>query len=181
MKPIPKKGWFSTMSDSTKKLLASSLRELMHKRPLSRITVGDICELCDMNRKSFYYHFHDKFELVTWIFTHELNEALAENPRDDQLSVLCSCLHNHAIFYRTALQQLEQNPLCMCMDDALRPMLAARMTPGIEEIDPLALDLCVHAVRSILIRWVQGGCMQSAADFTRTLYHACAQLSRIPA
>ena len=40
------------MADSTKKLLAASLRTLMHKRPLSRITVGDICELSEMNRKS---------------------------------------------------------------------------------------------------------------------------------
>ena len=38
------------MSDSTKMLLAKSLRELMAKRTLSRITISDICGLCEMNR-----------------------------------------------------------------------------------------------------------------------------------
>ena len=43
----------------TKKVLAYALKSLMASRPLSKITVGDICEACDMNRKSFYYHFRD--------------------------------------------------------------------------------------------------------------------------
>ena len=51
----------------TKKVLAYALKSLMASRPLSKITVGDICEACDMNRKSFYYHFRDKYDLVNWI------------------------------------------------------------------------------------------------------------------
>ena len=169
------------MSDSTKKLLARSLCDLMHKRPLSRITIGDICDMCEMNRKSFYYHFHDKFELVNWIFTHDLHNALEAHPHRDSLLTLCECLRSDAAFYRVALQQTEQNPLLPCMDEALRPILSARMTAGIAEDDPITLDLCVHAVRSVLVRWVLGGCQQTAEQFTATLYRACAQLSRIPA
>lgn len=64
------------MPDSliTKKALASSLKELMETQPLTKISVGDICEKCGMNRKSFYYHFCDKYELVNWIFYTEFNE-----------------------------------------------------------------------------------------------------------
>ena len=64
------------MPDSliTKKALASSLKELMETQPLTKISVGDICEKCGMNRKSFYYHFCDKYELVNWIFDTEFNE-----------------------------------------------------------------------------------------------------------
>ena len=47
------------MADSniTKKALATAFKELMEERPFEKINVGDICEKCEMNRKSFYYHF----------------------------------------------------------------------------------------------------------------------------
>jgi len=46
-------------STLTKKALASALKELMQEVPFEKINVGQICEKCDMNRKSFYYHFKD--------------------------------------------------------------------------------------------------------------------------
>lgn len=61
------------MADSniTKRALASALKELMNEVPFKKISVADICEKCDMNRKSFYYHFRDKYDLVNWIFDTE--------------------------------------------------------------------------------------------------------------
>ena len=58
------------MADSnvTKRALAEGLKQLMERRPFAKISVGDICESCNMNRKSFYYHFRDKYDLVNWIF-----------------------------------------------------------------------------------------------------------------
>ena len=52
------------MADSniTKNALAVSMKKLMEKKPFSKISVGDICEDCGMNRKSFYYHFRDKYD-----------------------------------------------------------------------------------------------------------------------
>lgn len=168
------------MSDSTKMLLAKSLRELMAKRTLSRITISDICGLCEMNRKSFYYHFHDKFELINWIFRRDIASALAESPRRDPLLALCSCLQEDGSFYRAALHQAENNPLCLCMDETLCPVLAPRITSGMAEGETAALELLVHAVRSVIVQWVRGGCMQAAPEFVRTLYHAFAQLNRFP-
>ena len=61
------------MADSniTKKALAMALKDLMRETPFEKITITDICEKCDMNRKSFYYHFKDKYDLVVWIFDTE--------------------------------------------------------------------------------------------------------------
>ena len=52
----------------TKSALASSMKRLMKEKPFTKISVIDICEGCGMNRKSFYYHFKVKYDLVTWIF-----------------------------------------------------------------------------------------------------------------
>ena len=58
-------------SNMTKRALAAALKELMGEMPFAKITVADICEKCDMNRKSFYYHFRDKYDLVNWIYDTE--------------------------------------------------------------------------------------------------------------
>ena len=47
------------MSQTTKKALAASLKKLLEKQPLSKITVTDITEDCEVNRHTFYYHFQD--------------------------------------------------------------------------------------------------------------------------
>ena len=59
-----------TMSDSnfTKNALAQSMKNLMRVRPFEKISVSDICVACGINRKSFYYHFRDKYDLVNCIF-----------------------------------------------------------------------------------------------------------------
>ena len=62
---------FLSDSNITKRSLASALKSLMEEMPLAKITVGDICEACNMNRKSFYYHFRDKYDLINWIYDTE--------------------------------------------------------------------------------------------------------------
>ena len=59
-------------SNITKKALAQSLKELGATKLLDKITVADITEHCGVNRQTFYYHFNDKYELLSWIYTQEL-------------------------------------------------------------------------------------------------------------
>ncbi len=40
-------------SNITKRALAAALKELMETKPFSKISVSDICQACDMSRKSF--------------------------------------------------------------------------------------------------------------------------------
>ena len=94
-------------SGVTKKVLAYALKSLMETRPLNKITVGDICEACDMNRKSFYYHFQDKYDLVNWIFyTEFFDEFQVERTSSaDALVRLCEFFEKNREFYRNALKQ----------------------------------------------------------------------------
>ena len=55
----------STMK--TKKSLADSLRRAMEKKTFSKITVSEIIEDCGVNRKTFYYHFRDIYDLLRWM------------------------------------------------------------------------------------------------------------------
>jgi AcrR family transcriptional regulator len=47
----------------TKRAIASAFEELLEVTPLEQITVSAIAERTGINRQTFYYHFHDIYEL----------------------------------------------------------------------------------------------------------------------
>ncbi len=72
-----------TMSQVTKRALEQSLKNLLLKKPLTKITVGDIAEDCGINRMTFYYHFKDIYDLVEWSCLEDAKRALDEKKTYD--------------------------------------------------------------------------------------------------
>ena len=56
------------MAKYTKQMLADALYRTLEKKPLDRIRISDLTQECGVNRQTFYYHFHDIYELVEWIY-----------------------------------------------------------------------------------------------------------------
>jgi AcrR family transcriptional regulator len=48
-------------------VLKDSLMQLLKAKPISSITVKELCELADINRSTFYTHYSDQFDLLTQI------------------------------------------------------------------------------------------------------------------
>ncbi len=67
------------MAQTTKKALAASLKKLLEKTTLDKITVKDVVEDCEVNRQTFYYHFQDIYALLEWIYLTETTQAIANN------------------------------------------------------------------------------------------------------
>ncbi|MDE6203031.1 MAG: TetR/AcrR family transcriptional regulator, partial [Lachnospiraceae bacterium] len=51
--------------------MVASLKKFMETKPLSKITVSEICKDCGLNRKTFYYHFEDIYDLLRWMLEQE--------------------------------------------------------------------------------------------------------------
>ena len=64
------------MANKTKQALAESLKRLIRKKPLNKITITDITEDCAISRMTFYYHFRDIYDLVEWICLDEGSRAI---------------------------------------------------------------------------------------------------------
>lgn len=71
------------MSQVTKRALEQSLKNLLLKKPLTKITVADIAEDCGINRMTFYYHFKDIYDLVEWSCLEDAKRALDEKKTCD--------------------------------------------------------------------------------------------------
>ncbi|MBR5127405.1 MAG: hypothetical protein IKU69_03150 [Roseburia sp.] len=71
-------------SQNTKSMLAETLISLLEKKPISKITVSELVNLCDINRKTFYYHFEDVYGLLEWHLDNEIQAAIdIIDPLDD--------------------------------------------------------------------------------------------------
>ena len=68
-------------SQNTKQMLTDALLSISEKKAFSKITVSEIVSLCNVNRKTFYYHFTDVYDLLEWHLQNEINTALSQfNP-----------------------------------------------------------------------------------------------------
>ena len=64
------------MSQTTKRALEASLKNLLLQKPLDKITINDIAEDCGISRMTFYYHFRDIYDLVEWTCVEDATRAL---------------------------------------------------------------------------------------------------------
>ncbi|MCD7955657.1 MAG: TetR/AcrR family transcriptional regulator C-terminal domain-containing protein [Lachnospiraceae bacterium] len=55
----------------TKQAMADSLKKLACQKSFSQITIRDIIVDCNINRKTFYYHFEDIYDLLKWTLEQE--------------------------------------------------------------------------------------------------------------
>ncbi len=60
-----------TSSHTTKTELSKSLKRFMEQKPLLKITISDLVRDCKINRKTFYYHFDNIYELLKWTLEQE--------------------------------------------------------------------------------------------------------------
>ena len=150
------------MADSniTKRALANALKELMQTVPFAKISVADICEKCDMNRKSFYYHFQDKYELMNWIFDMEFIELIERGNADqsiEEMTALFRILYDNRTFYRNALSVQGQNSLSEHIREIALPILQSRMKEALSEDEDSGfyVEFFLDARLGAIVRWIR--------------------------
>ena len=104
-----------TASERTKQLLANGLKEISATTALRKIRVGELCDRCGVDRRTFYYHFKDIYDLAAWIFDQDMHIYLplrsAGTPTVRGLTGVLSRFREQSVFYRCALAEDSQNAL----------------------------------------------------------------------
>ncbi len=161
-------------SERTKKAIAESLKGLMQKKDLNHITIREIIEGCGINRKTFYYHFRDIYDLVEWMFNREALDFLHQ----------CNTLSTYDEAIRFTFRYIQENPhICSCAVDSLgtsylkrffyqdlhdiildvvRDTASGMGTP--EDYLLFVTDFYLHALISTLLDWVRRGADPAECD-----------------
>ena len=167
-------------SKDTKKLLADTLRLLMENNSFDQITVTELCKACGINRKSFYYHFRDKYDVINWIFDSELENKTPNDPSVSgwvNLVCLCNYLYENRAFYRKALMITGQNSFT----EHFRSVLFKRVrkdyctTIKVTDVTDFQLNFFTDAIVMAFHRWLSDKDCMSPDAFLEQLWQ-CAKV-----
>lgn len=161
----------------TKSILADTMKQLMLKEQLSKISVGEIVEQCDLTRNSFYYHFRDKYDLVNWIFYTDFVTYMSDADEDSGWETINSTInffYENKDFYKNALSISGQNSFSEYFSELLKDVLTVRMEYMFEEHEDR--EFCalfyVDAFISTLSRWLKDGAKVPPEKLSGQLYKA---------
>lgn len=154
-----------SMSQVTKRALEQSLKNLLLKKPLTKITINDIAEDCGINRMTFYYHFKDIYDLVEWSCMEDARKALEENKTYDTwqhgfLQIFAAVLENKPFImnvYRCVHQEQVEKYLKPLVDDLLLGVIneeAAGMTVREEDKDFIA-QIYSYIFIGLMLDWIK--------------------------
>lgn len=149
------------MADSniTKRALAAAMKELMEDTPFEKINVAAICEKCGMNRKSFYYHFKDKYDLVNWIYDTEFFAVATRQSYATSwefILALLNYLYSERRFYRKALCISGQNSFSEHFREVLLPLIELRLRQVMtgQEVLEFHINFFADAFVCAIMRWI---------------------------
>jgi len=168
------------MADSniTKHALALALKSLMEEYPFEKINVAQICERCHMNRKSFYYHFKDKYDLLNGFFDPKFPPFALDDsvllPYDEKWDIIhraCNYLYENKDFYRKALKINGQNSFREHLWDFCFPLVKMRLLylSGETEVEDFYINFFTDACLCAIERWVSDKDCMPPQDMIRNL------------
>ena len=100
------------MAKYTQKAIMSAFQEMLEEMPFDRITVSALVKRCEISSNTFYYHYHDIYELLNAWLHMEFGLYLSGEP--DLVSVtknlLRDCKTNSRIIYHI-FDSLSRNQL----------------------------------------------------------------------
>lgn len=124
-------------SNITKRILAQSLKELVQEIPLEKITIADICKDYSMNRKSFYYHFRNKYDLLKYIFQSEFMMGVHQDTigKEELFYKLCQYLYENKEFYRHVFRPHQHNYFLLYFQEVIQKSVENNVADLMTEYD----------------------------------------------
>lgn len=156
------------MSDSniTKKAISEALKQLCKEKPFDKISVADITAACGLNRQTFYYHFQDKYELLSWIYYNEnfskITEDIGFDNWDKKILQMLKLMKKDKGFYSNTLREQEHT-----FESYLFEMAKALFVEAIDQMDELKkltdiekefdAEFYAYGICGMIISWAQNG------------------------
>ena len=162
------------MSQVTKRALEQSLKNLLLKKPLTKITVGDIADDCGINRMTFYYHFKDIYDLVEWACIEDATRALQgkktyDTWQDGLLQIFEAVLENKPFIlnvYRSVSRERMENYLYSLIYQLIEGVVeekSVNMKVSAEQKKFIA-DFYKYSFVGVMLDWVKRGMKETPRE-----------------
>ena len=174
------------MSKYIDTLLRRTLLEMMERRPLDDITVVELCNRAEVNRKTFYNHFADISALVGSVVLRELDELAGEVSfpgwndtirrfalwlKDSEPFVKAVWVSASRPAFERALQERLSEKTALAVDDAITWLGEYHGEEyAVTRYQRRVLTrYYASLIASVLISWIEGGMREPAEDVVRLI------------
>lgn len=167
------------MPNRTKEMLAELLMKLLARRTLDKITIQDIVDDCGYNRQTFYYHFHDIYDLIDWIFAAQTQELIEKcracGSLDVGVEAVIAYMRENRRLILNILRSVNGEKL---LDNLYRSaqsivLSALENHPGVQELSAeyreLVAEAFKYALAGLLIDWMRAGIPEDRVNKVRTM------------
>lgn len=173
------------IKNSTKQAFADALKSLLAAKELSAVRVQELCRICGAERPTFYYHFRDKYDLVSWIYEQDLQKSIrlsGERYGRAQLEQLLLILQADQNFYRKAFHDSGQNALLSYILQsnirmAREVLQDSHALDNLTRQDEFQIRVYTYAWCGCLQDWASGRYEFSAAEYAALMYRSMADLA----
>ncbi len=129
---------------ATKIIIANSLENLLSQRPFNEITVTDVVKECGLTRTTFYRHFIDINDLVSWTYRYNVDKIIKQNADINHLTAhveaICFFIYKKRDFIRSICQYNGQNSFIEFLYDYSMEYLTNMLNKANTTIDKTLLD-----------------------------------------
>lgn len=154
--------------DQTKYLFAESIKKLMHKQSLDKITVTDIVKKSGKTRQTFYRNFQDKYDLVNWYFEKLADKSFRQignsSTLKEGLVKKFTFLLNDKVFFMQAFQSKDYNNVenydYQCILEFYSSIIQKKIGTISDDIMFL-LEMYCHGSITMTVQWAVHGMQQS--------------------
>lgn len=87
----------------TKNAIIDSFWQLLEEKPYNKITVKDIVDRCQINRNTFYYHFHDIPDLLEYTIKQDTDSILEKYTKFGSLIDCLIPFVQHSLNHKKAI------------------------------------------------------------------------------
>lgn len=166
------------LNERTKYLFADTLKEMLKNQSLHTIHIKDLCLLCDTKRQTFYYHFKDKYDLIAWIYSKDVEQSIQECEGiycEQQLTLQLLNMQKQRSFYKKAFEDKSQNALTYYIrevnKDITETVLKNRLNVNtLNEELLFAINFNSYAWIGCIIDWICNRQTLSASEYARMMY-----------
>ena len=165
--------------EQTKYIFAQSIKDLMNKQSLDKITVTDIVSHSGMTRQTFYRYFQDKYDLVNWYFEKLADKSFRQignsSTLREGLIKKFSFLLNDQVFFTQAFKSKDYNNVesydYQCILEFYTQIIQKKI--GNIPTDILfLLEMYCHGSITMTVQWAIGGMKESPEKIADLLIDA---------
>lgn len=147
----------------TKEYIVRVFQELLKREPFDTLSVRSIAGACGLSRTTFYRFFQDKYDLLIWSYTRQIDEICGHVASErDRLARILDLMARNKQYFRKTLKSDKRQILEDCIFQrsvgAIRERLLRELDiPCLSDELLVKIEFCCVGAQYVMKKWLLGG------------------------